>query len=85
MTLRYRLAGLLIGAATLGLAGPATANEKDKREISSYVLTEAGLGRFTRAAHALAAVPGICAHGDDDDDDGGDDDGGGDDDDGGDD
>ena len=67
MTLRHRLAGLLIVAAALGLAGPAGANESDKREISSYVLTEAGLGKFTRASQALAAVPGACTRADEDD------------------
>ena len=69
MTLRQRLAGLLIVAATLGLAGPAAANQNDKREISSYVLTEAGLNKFTQASQSLAAVPGACARVDDEGDD----------------
>jgi hypothetical protein len=67
MTLRHRLAGLLIVAAALGFAGLAAASESDKREISGYVLTEAGLGKFTQASQALAAVPGACARADEDD------------------
>ena len=70
MTLSHRLAGLLVVAATIGLAlpAPAAANENDKREISSYVLTEAGLAKFTQATQALSAIPGACAREDDDDD-----------------
>ncbi len=62
---------MLVVAATIGLAlpVPATANENDKREISSYVLTEAGLAKFTQATQALSAIPGACAREDEDDDD----------------
>ena len=67
MTLRHRVAGLLIVAAALGFAGLAAASESDKREISGYALTEAGLGKFTQATQNLAAVPGACARGDTDD------------------
>ena len=67
MTLRHRVAGLLIVAAALGFAGLADASESDKREISGYALTEAGLGKFTQATQNLAAVPGACARGDTDD------------------
>ena len=67
MTLRHRLAELLIVAAALGLAGPAAASDSDKREISGYVLSEAGLGKFAQATHNLAAVPGACAREDEDD------------------
>lgn len=67
MTLRHRLAGLLIAAAALGLAAPASANEKDKREISAYALTESGLAKFAQATQNLGAVPGACARGEADD------------------
>jgi len=67
MTLRHRVAGLLIVAAALGFAGLAAASESDKREISGYALTEAGLGKFTQATQNLAAVPGACARGHTDD------------------
>ena len=63
MELHHRLAGLLVVAVTFGVAlpAPATANENDKREISSYVLTEGGLAKFTQATQALSAIPGACA------------------------
>ena len=67
MMLRHRVAGLLIVAAALGFAGLAAAGESDKREVSGYALTEAGLGKFTQATQNLAAVPGACARGDADD------------------
>ena len=60
---------VLIVAAAIGLAMPGMAvAEDDKREISSYVLTESGLAKFTQATQNLAAVPGACAEEDDDDD-----------------
>jgi hypothetical protein len=68
MTLRKRLTGLLIAAATLGFAGPAAAADKDAREVSAYSLSESGLAKFTQATHNLAAVPGACKSADDDDD-----------------
>jgi hypothetical protein len=68
MRLRYRLAGLLVAAAMLGLTGPAAASDKDTREISAYALTESGLAKFKQATQNLAAVPGGCARTDDDDD-----------------
>ncbi len=67
MPWNIRFAFALIVAAAFGLAGPAAANESDKREIDSYVLTEAGLGKFTQASRSLAAVPGACKSEDDDD------------------
>lgn len=70
MTLRHRLAGLLIAAAALGISGAASADDADKRAVSSYVLTEAGLGKFAQATQNLAAIPGACVRNDDDDDDG---------------
>ena len=68
MTLRQRLAGLIIATAAFGLTAVASANEGDKREISSYVLTEAGLGKFAQATQNLAAIPGACVREDEDDD-----------------
>lgn len=66
MTVRS-LTALLIAAALLGPAVPAAANEKDKREISGYVLTEGGLGKFAQATQNLAAIPGACVEKDEDD------------------
>src|SRR5262245_1789737 len=66
MAPRHFIAGVLVVAATLGLAGPTAANEQDKREVSSYTLTETGLAKFTQATQNLAAVPGACAREDDD-------------------
>ena len=71
MTLSHRLAGLLVLAATVGLAlpVPAIALDADAQEVSRYVLSEAGLAKFTQATQALSAVPGACARADEDDDD----------------
>ncbi len=69
MASRHVFAGLLIVAATFGMAENAVANESDKREISSYVLTEAGLGKFAQATKNLSAIPGACVDKDEDDDD----------------
>jgi len=69
MTSRRHLAKLLLVVAALALPGIAAANENDKREISNYVLTEAGLAKFKQATDKLSAVPGACAKADDDDDD----------------
>ena len=70
MTLRFHAAKAMIVAAAIGLAVPgfAAANENDKREISSYVLSEAGLAKFTQATQKLSGVAGACAAEDDDDD-----------------
>lgn len=68
MTSRRHLAKLLLVVAALALPGVAAANENDKREISNYVLTEAGLAKFKQATDKLSAVPGACAKADDDED-----------------
>ena len=69
MTVRS-LTALLIAAALLGPAGPAAANEQDKREVSAYVLTEGGLAKFAQATQNLAAIPGACVEkGEDDEED----------------
>src|SRR5688572_21423839 len=71
MTLRIHAAKAMVVAAAIGLAVPgfAVANENDKREISSYVLSEAGLAKFTQATQKLSGVAGACAEQDDDDSD----------------
>jgi hypothetical protein len=71
MTSKPHWAKALLGVVALALAGVAAADDNDKREISSYVMTEAGLARFKQATSNLSAVPGACARTDDleDDDD----------------
>jgi hypothetical protein len=60
----------LVTALALALPGAAiAANPDDHREISSYVLTETGLAKFSRATRNLAAIPGACEDEDEDDDD----------------
>ncbi len=59
---------IAVAAASIALATPAIAatSDKDVREISSYVLTEAGLAKFADATQKLAAIPGACTGQDDD-------------------
>ena len=66
MTPKCYLATVAVVAATTGFAipGVAAASDNDTREISSYVLTEGGLAKFTQAAQKLYDVPGACAQGD---------------------
>ena len=68
MTLRIQVAKAIAIATTIALAasGIAAASDKDTREVSSYVFTEAGLAKFTKATQNLAAVPGACAEQEDD-------------------
>jgi hypothetical protein len=66
MTARFHRAVALVAATMLGLAASAVSSADDTREISSYVLTEPGLAKFTQATQNLAAVPGACARDDDD-------------------
>ena len=70
MTPTFDGAKAILVAAAIGLAIPGigAANENDKREISSYALSEAGLAKFTQATQKLSAVEGACATEDDDDD-----------------
>ncbi|HEU4515973.1 MAG TPA: hypothetical protein VFR77_01600 [Steroidobacteraceae bacterium] len=70
MTWRLRLAQSILVTlfAALAIPGVAIANPQDHREISSYVLTEAGLAKFTKATQNLSAIPGACDDDDDDDD-----------------
>lgn len=68
MSLRIQLAKAFAVAATIALAAPgaATVSDKDTREVAAYVLTDAGLAKFTQATQNLAGVPGACARNDDD-------------------
>lgn len=71
MTKGFHLANAFVFAAAIGLAMPCTAasSDSDHREISAYVLTEAGLAKFKQASEKLSAVPGACERMDEDDDD----------------
>ena len=71
MTLKVHAARAIVVAAAIGLAVPgiAAANEYDRHEISSYVLSESGLAKFAQAAQKLSGVAGACAEQDDDDSD----------------
>lgn len=66
MGLRLQLATVAAAAIALTAPGVATASDKDTREVAAYVLTDAGLAKFTQATQNLAAVPGACARNDDD-------------------
>jgi hypothetical protein len=65
MGLRLQLATVVAAAIALTAPGVATATDKDAREVAAYVLTDAGLAKFTQATQNLAAVPGACAKTDD--------------------
>lgn len=58
---------VMMTAIAIGLPGLAVASDKDNREVSSYLLTEAGLAKFKKATENLAATPGACIDRDDDD------------------
>lgn len=66
MSLRVTLAKTFAVAIVLAAPGVSTASDKDSREVAAYVLTDAGLAKFTKATQNLAAVPGACAKDDDD-------------------
>jgi hypothetical protein len=61
MSLRSQLAAA--AAVTIALAAPgiSATTADDAREIGRYVLTDAGLAKFTQATKKLAAIPGACA------------------------
>ena len=69
MTWRLRLTQPILATlfAALAMPGLAIASSQDHREISSYVLTEAGLAKFSKATRNLSAIPGACEDDDDDD------------------
>ena len=56
-------------AAALLMAGAAAAQDRDSQEVANYVLTDAALGKYTKASKDLAALPGSkpgdCDAGDD--------------------
>lgn len=47
----------VLGALTLALILPVTASADDEQEIRNYVLTDAGLAKYTQAARQLATLP----------------------------
>lgn len=47
-----------LAAAALLLPAAAAAQDRDTREVAGYVLTDAGLARYTKATKNLAALPG---------------------------
>lgn len=55
-----RLKGALLAACAITLLAPslAVAQDRDTQEVSRYVLTDAGLARYTQAMKNLAALPG---------------------------
>jgi hypothetical protein len=62
---------LAITSLALSWPGPAQAQvDRDTQEINSYVLTEAGLARFTKASKALGALRKQVSGGCEDEDDG---------------
>ena len=71
MPWNLRLAVLFAVAMSIQVASlrPATAEDRDSREVSAYVLTESGLAKFAQASENLAGVAGACEQSDDDSDD----------------
>ena len=68
MSFIIQLAKTFAVTVTIALTAPgvAVANDKDAREVAAYVLTDAGLAKFTQATQKLSAMPGACANQDDD-------------------
>ena len=62
----------LLGALTLALILPVIATADDEQEIRNYVLTDAGLAKYSQAARQLAAMDaeqtGACEDSEDGDD-----------------
>lgn len=48
----------LLGALTLALLLPPVAAADDEQEIRNYVLTDAGLAKYSQAARQIAMLPG---------------------------
>jgi hypothetical protein len=69
MSPKLHLAQAIVVAITIGLGLPgfAAAQDADAQEVSRYVLTDAGLAKYTQATKNLAAAPGACVERDDDD------------------
>jgi hypothetical protein len=58
----------IAGAIASLLPGLVSAQDRDSQEVASYVLTEAGLAKYTQATKNIAALP-VRPKGDCDDDD----------------
>ena len=62
----------VLGALTLALILPVTASADDEQEIRNYVLTDAGLAKYSQAARKLAvmdaAQTGACEESEDGED-----------------
>jgi hypothetical protein len=72
-TIRLVAAAGFFAWAALSFPGSAAAQDADMRDVQRYVLTSAGLARYTLATKNLAALPAAQARaceedGDDDDD-----------------
>ena len=68
--LTHLQAALIAACAMALLASPfAVAQDRDAQEVAAYVLTDAGLAKYTKATKNLAALPGSkpgdCDAGDD--------------------
>jgi len=57
-----------LAAAALLMPGIAAAQDRDTQEVQAYVLTDAGLAKYTQATQNLAALPSDSSACDDDDD-----------------
>jgi hypothetical protein len=71
-TIRLVAAAGFFTWATLSFPGSAAAQDADMRDVQRYVLTSAGLAKYTHATKKLAELPAAQARacgGDDDDDD----------------
>jgi hypothetical protein len=64
------LKGALLAACATALLAPSliVAQDRDSQEVSSYVLTDAGLAKYMRAAKNIAALPTRPASSCDEDD-----------------
>jgi hypothetical protein len=69
MNARQGLVAAFAAALALAAPGLASAQGDDAGEVGRYVLTDAGLAKFTQATRNVAAVPGACERQDDDGDD----------------
>jgi hypothetical protein len=63
-----KLALLAAWAAVWVMPGSVTAQDADTREVQNYVLTDAGLSKYTQATKKLAALPRASASSCEDDD-----------------
>lgn len=75
-TIRRFLAASCVAWAALSFPGGTAAQDADAREVQRYVLTGAGLAKYTQATKKLAQLPAGKTQGCSDASDDGDDDGG---------